>query len=175
MLAELIIILFIFSVLVFVYYGIIVPSVRLALRYELFEIRDSVRDLHCVDSKEISSDHFDVIHSFVNNAIKTIPFIDICSFIKMAVDMEKDPSLQKHIKKQLARLDECDSKKFQDLTIRTSKCVKKALIVNSGLSLVYILPFVFLFTCIDTMKKAIKILYASESKFDKATKDVRYA
>lgn len=175
MLAELIIILLIFSVLVFVYYGIIVPSVRLALRYELFEIRDHVRDMHCVDSQEISSEHFDVIHSFVNNAIKTIPFIDICSFIKMADDMQKDISLQKHIKKQIARLEECDSSKFKDLTIRTSKCVKRALVVNSGLSLVYLLPFVFFFRCIDTMKKSIKILYASESKFDKATRDVRYA
>ena len=147
MLAELIIILFIFSVLVFVYYGIIVPSVRLTLRYELFEIRDHVRDMHCVDRQEVSSEHFDVIHSFVNNAIKTIPFIDICSFIKMADDMEKNSSLQKHIKKQIARLEECGSLKYLGLIEKTSKCVKKALIVNSGLSLIYVLPFVFFFRC----------------------------
>jgi len=135
------------AILHLVYEGIIVPMIRLHLRYKLFALRDELREFHYHNPKDISPDKFRYLEESINVVIAFLYRIDIMAIWESERVLKADPDLMERIQKREAELSACTVKEFKAIRYKTVLYFGKALLVNNACLLVYMVP-VFLLTVI---------------------------
>jgi len=149
----------------FIYEGVFLPSIRLSLRFRLFELRDEVRFLKFKYSDEFSDDAFDYLHQTLNAAIHILPRIDIRTVRLGVLTVRKDPDLLKEIQKRSRVLDECQVKELKNLQSETANVAVKILLANHGAWFIYLVPVVFVIYILDKLKAWIlQLSYLPENK-----------
>lgn len=122
-------------ILHYVYEGILAPSFRLQIRYQLFAVRDEIRRL---DGACAEGDAFLYLNKSVNNAIRVLPFFDVAAIVDVRRDVSEDRSLKAESEEalQVIASDATASALFQ----RVGRLLLRAIFVNS---LLFVLPFFF--------------------------------
>ncbi len=129
-----------FSIASFIYGGILAPSLRVHLRYRLFELRDQLRMLVHAKDGTVSYDQFMLLHSNMNFAVSAVRFLDVGTLLQAELVLKRDEGLRKRTDKRSAELDKCKSAEFVRIRKEANRVLGYALIVNSGLWLVWLVP-----------------------------------
>ena len=125
----------------FVYESILVPTMRLGLRYKLFAIRDRLRMLKSCNHDEIPEVIFDSLNHSANVTINNIPYITISALFSAKKIYDNDILVRKEIDRRIKGVNECKVAEIQSLNRSLIKCAAEAFIINSGGWLLYALPF----------------------------------
>lgn len=157
------------SILNFVYGAILVPSLRLRLRYRLFALRDDLRTWAIEQPKGSDIDSFKYLQSGINNGLSILSILDASVLAEADEAVKKDENLRRRAEKRREVLDSCDNKEFQRIRNELSKTVMHAFMVNSGTWFFYLVPIVFVIVCIGRISKAVaSLFYIPEGEFSKA-------
>src|SRR5690349_23865296 len=84
----------------FIYEGILLPSFRLYIRYQLYALRDKIRELKAKHGKEISDDAFKHLHEGINGTLRILPYIDMAFVKRFNRDYDNSPEIQKRVERR---------------------------------------------------------------------------
>lgn len=132
--------LFVLSILHFVYESIIVPSQRMAIRDELFQIRDQLRNNY----SEYNSDDrkaFDILHNRgINHCLNNLSLYTLLTQIKIYIALERNQELKEELESQVKTVKNASHSMIHDSFNKYSKLVEKAHMLNSGGWFFYLIP-----------------------------------
>jgi hypothetical protein len=131
----------------FVYEGIIAPSLRLRLRFKLFEQRDLLRNLRVVESKSVDKEVFSIVHDRLNNGLKLLSAIHVSTLVENDRVFDRNPELRELVQKKNAVLEACECKDVKDIDERGALIVTEAFAVNSMGLAVFVIPLIGALIC----------------------------
>lgn len=154
--STLIILLLAMAIFHFVYDGIILPSLRLKLRFELFALRDEIRRLRSETKGDDKA--FLVLQESVNLSIRILPRATLSTFVKATKQMHENVNLRKTVEERIAIIDRSTISELKTIRSKTADVVMKAIGANSLPLLVYMLPVTVVFVVISMVVSRIKKL-----------------
>lgn len=137
---TLIFFLFALALFHFVYESIIAPSIRLELRFELFKMRDELRQLKIEHSKSLDNKHFNYLQDSLNTLIANLYRFDIGLMASVTAELERDPELKERVEARSRIMDDCNIPRARALRHLSLRIAKKAFIVNAGGWAVFLVP-----------------------------------
>jgi hypothetical protein len=171
--STLIFILCFLAIFHFVYEGILAPSFRLKLRFELFELRDEVRQIKIEHKDKLNDVHFDYLQDSVNTLISILYKFDFATLALAESVSRSDPEFKKRAEERSRLLDDCQLDQARNIRKKSLKIAAKALLVNSGASTLYLFPIAMGLAGYSALKKRIKMFASlSEPDFKKVSIDV---
>lgn len=153
--AALLFILIILAVFHFLYESIFLPNHRLKLRYDLFTLRDELRDLKINLQGGINDKLFGIVDSSISNTIKYLPQINISLILKVEKIIETNEMVKKHVERRMEFVNTCDIPEVTKILARTSNIGLKALLLNTGGWFIYLIPIVILILAFKWLKDII--------------------
>lgn len=170
MIFNLLILFIFFTILHFLYEGIIAPSIRLKLKYDLFAIRDGLRALRESRASEFKDEIYIHLQSSINNLIKFLPVIDILSIAKAEQKFNEDETLRQEVMRVTRMLEDCKFPEVQEIRTKIRRIFALAILVNNGMLMFYSFPIVFLSVSAKAFLKRIvsaiqELLYMPEQEF----------
>ena len=155
------------AVMHFFYEGIILPSIRLSLRYKLFALRDQLRAL--LGRSGAAGDVFLVQQSAINNSIKILNRIDTAMMATFSQQMRADDSMRRRVEKRVKIVENYECEDFQKIVAETHRIFRLAAISNMGGCCFYVVPIFALCLCFDKLKVWAKdIVSVPEGELAKA-------
>jgi len=159
----------------FAYESILMPTIRLGLRYRFFKVRDKLRMLKIQKKNEITEDLFNHLDNFINSSINYLPYLNYSLIIQAKEEFKSNIELQRQVEQKIELMNSCKSieaKKLYEETIHYSNC---AFILNMGSWIIYLLPIlliVYILFKIELLafgleKEIKKITFTPENQFDK--------
>ncbi len=143
----------------FVYEGILVPSFRLKLRFELFKLRDQLRNLKANHSEVVPDDIFRSLQNGINNSLKLLPRTDVVTVLNAHRKIANDPKLSQLRDKQFRKFNENLNEHTRPIFEQCSRLFLLTVFVNNGMLALYLLPvFLFLLICLFIGSKALRSL-----------------
>lgn len=126
----------------FLYESIILPTLRMKLRYQLFECRDQLVRLNTGNS--IDNDVFDTLYYSINSTISRLPYITLSLVWESKVLLRDNKRLREKISKRKKMIDNCNNNNIKEIDMQAAEITLKALVANSGAWIIYTLPFILL-------------------------------
>ena len=114
----------------FIYESIILPSIRLSLRFKLFALRDQLRSM--VMQGTASNEVFRIQQSSINNAINMLSWADQAMISRFERQLRDDEAMRKRVEKRVKIVEDYDSEEFQRVVRETSAVFQNAVIANMG-------------------------------------------
>ena len=139
----------------FIYNGIILPSIRLGLRYKLFSLRDQLRWLKMRNDKEISPEVFSYVEGSINITIRLLHSISLELFAKAEQEIKKDENFYNRIEKRSQIIQACSIREIEEIERKNTFIFAKALAANSDGLFIYLFPIALFFAFMSSLKKAI--------------------
>lgn len=139
--ATFILILFGLAIVHFVYESVVAPTIRLRLRFRLFELRDELRQLKIDDPDRVPDEVFLMVQDNLNTAITLVPRTDFVLLRAFYGAMKDDASFRIKVDERLARLDRCVSGDLQAIRRKAADVFVCAFATNTALLLVLAVPF----------------------------------
>ncbi len=144
------------AVLHFVYDGIVLPSMRLKLRFQLFRLRDELRWRMRGGSENITGEVYEYLQRAINNTINLLPIVDLQLIVTASRVLSQDVELQRRINEIIARIDRCDSEDAKRLHKETIETVDKAFLFNTGAGLAYLVPLALVYAGFSRLSAVAK-------------------
>jgi len=158
--AYLLLTLIILSMVVFIYESVLLPSIRLRMRFELFALRDRLRLLKIEKPDELDDTTFKYGQESLNMLLGFLHRYDIASFVKAAFYLKQNPSLFKRIQKRREIIENCPSKEFQEIHTQSVKIGIVTATANSFflfvLLFILVLPILLLIKGLTYIKSQVK-------------------
>ncbi len=126
-----------------IFEGIVAPTIRVRLRFLMFEIRDELRKLKIDRGNQFGDKAFMMMEESVNNVIRLMAKITITKVISAQRVLAGDESLTKSVEARIALLDSCKIDQLQDLRRRSANVFMWAFLVNSAGWAIYLIPVAF--------------------------------
>ena len=139
--ATLIVVALVLSLLHFVYEGILLPSIRLHLRFRTFELRDRLRMLANDEDKRLDLKIYDCIHDALNGTLRFLYKIDVRIALDIRRMLREDPTLAKRLQKRLKEVEACPVQEIHEIRKEHSRILACALLANSAGFFIMALPF----------------------------------
>jgi len=124
----------------FIYDGILVPSMRLRLRFQLFELRDEARGLKVDDNDGFDDKAFDVLEEFLNVAIGLLPRANISLVAQARQAFANNPELRTAVAERRKIIESCSRREVADIQHRAAQILDWAFLANSGGWTVWVVP-----------------------------------
>lgn len=109
--------------------GILAQSFRIGFRFELFALRDRVREMRIEES--IDANQFRHLEDSLNTAIQAVRFIDLTGLVLFQSAYKNDGKLRLRIDERIAFVESMPPE-ARDIYANASLIVYKALVVNIG-------------------------------------------
>lgn len=145
-----IVILTIVATLHFVHESIVAPSLRLQLRFELLRLRDEVGLLKLGSSQargagaEIGERYLCELQDSINSLLCLLFRFDLATVRAISEEIDRDAGLRRRVEARSRILDDCVLPEVLAIRSRQFRIATKALAVNSGPMLVWlVLPALF--------------------------------
>ncbi len=151
-----IIILFFLVAWHFVYEGLIASSFRANMRNELFTLRDRIR--HLIASGTLPSEDQEgasFVHDGISSFLNRLPGLSLSVFAAAVSEIETDKATVQEIRARLSRIKGSSSTDVKQIFKSTNRIVRKALIVNSGGWLIYMIPIALIILTFSRLKKNV--------------------
>jgi hypothetical protein len=139
----------------FIYEGIIAPSLRLNLRFQIFELRDRLREMR-LEAPQCEVEAYDVLHHRLNSALRILPVMNFWTLVEVRAEVERNKSFQAESERKSAKIKACHSPEIQDIDRKAILIMQESLVINTLGLAIYILPAVLAVTCLTTITKLIK-------------------
>ncbi|MCJ2530739.1 MAG: hypothetical protein LN413_00255 [Candidatus Thermoplasmatota archaeon] len=156
------------AVVHWIYEGIIAPSLRMKLRYELFALRDDLRRLNDPTTPEIEDRVYNALQESLNSAIRFLSIINLEMMFRAYRLLESDSNARAFADKRNRLLSSCEHPEVQRIRIRMREVLERALGTNSLPVCFYLLPLAVLLRCLrETIRGVVDGLLAlPTSKID---------
>lgn len=126
-----------------IYETIILPSLRLELRFKLFGLRDRLRRFKAEHSKQCPDTAFELLDDSVSWHTQNIHRLTFGMAFAANQKMKADPKFREHVEKQLKALDNCQLPEFVELRKLRGELLVLTFAANSGGWLIYVFPIVY--------------------------------
>lgn len=140
--STLLLVILIFSIWHFVYEGIILPSLRLKLRFKLFVLRDRMRELKTIHGNKFSDEVYYELQDSVNTTIRVLHRINIVTVFNASRAFEENEGLRLIVSKRNELIKSCPIAEVRDISDQNSLIIREVLFANFGSWMVYIVPAV---------------------------------
>jgi hypothetical protein len=142
----------------FVYEGILAPSLRLKLRFELFALRDELRLLKVSCGSSLDDKHFHYLQDSINAMISLLPRIDLSTLVAAQSEFERNKEFRAHCEARSKVLDDCNIPQARDLRRKSLRLVGVVLGVNSGGWAIFVLPVIGCIGSFQVLKSRIRLV-----------------
>jgi len=129
-----------FSVLHFVYEGIIAPSLRLKWRCDLFALRDRLRRLKCEHPDELTDEVFIPMQRSLNRSIALLHRVNVVVLHRASLQYQHSQSLIEQSAKFGTALEACPLDEVREIRQKSLDILLHALQVNHGGAYLYVVP-----------------------------------
>lgn len=126
----------------FVYEAIVLPNLRLELRYKVFALRDRLRRAKDEHPKEVGDEVYEMLQKSMNSAVNLLPFINLIFFTSAVHAFSRNPEIRERAAKRAKLVEECPVVEIKAVTEELHKSVTQALAMNSLLLFVILSPLI---------------------------------
>jgi hypothetical protein len=173
--ATILFILFLLSVYHFIYDSILLPSLRLDLRYRLFVNRDKLVKLKILHNDKISDDIFNSLYSSINGALNRLPYLSVSLYLDAKKEFESNEQLRNKVEKRIQLINSCPIEEIRKISNATSNITFFAFALNTGSWILYLLPILILVYVVKQIFKlafglkrlAQELTFTPDYEFDK--------
>lgn len=136
-----------------IYESTLAPSFRLDLRFRLFALRDELRALKIDLGSDLADKHFHYLQDSVNTLIYMLNRIDVGSLHAVTRELDRNPKLRHKIELRTKTLDDCNIPEARDIRNRSLEIASRALLVNMGGLVIYVLPVVLVIAGVAALRR----------------------
>lgn len=140
----------------FIYDGIIAPSLRLEARYELFALRDQLRELKKERGNHLADKHFTHLQDTINTMLANLAQFDVGTIYLIEQEFKRDKDLKKRIDARIRVMDDCTDPDAREIRKKALWIGGKATAVNSGAWFLYLLPIASVAISLSAIKTRVK-------------------
>lgn len=153
------------AILHYAYEGIMLPAIRLQLRYRLFALRDRVRHL---GEGQVDGEVFHYMQESTNNAIVVLPRFTVSLIVEGRKLLSNDPALRRRIEKRIQAVDQCPNDEIHKIRKEIEEVLLHALMWNCAGLLMYVIPWFYGVLAFKKVKEIIlSIVSVPESESEK--------
>lgn len=132
-----------FAALHWIYESILAPSFRLHLRFQLFALRDELRELKMGAGIDLRDKHYHYLQDSINGLISMLCRLDLSTLHAITRELGRNSHLRETIDARTKTLDDCQIEQARDIRKRSVRIAACAIVVNTGGLLMYIAPLAF--------------------------------
>lgn len=149
------------AVIHFTYEAIILPSIRIYIKYKLFELRDKLRLLKFANSNSLGDELYHNLQDSINVAIRFNHVSTLHTMLIAKKAIETDPGLRARIEKRMDLIANSSNEEVFAIWHKTMIFVASGTIANNGVWLIYIFPILLLILsykkCYDFIKQIVSV------------------
>ncbi|PHM50975.1 hypothetical protein [Xenorhabdus sp. KK7.4] len=142
----------------YIYERILLPSVRLYYRNQLFSLRDSIRNEIISDKSKLDTTAANLIHEALNNAINRLHLLTLPNRVRARKRLAANPEIEARIRKEIELFKKCNNHQVIDTIRKSADILQKVLLFNSLMMIMYLSPFFLFFAISSLMVRAAKNL-----------------
>lgn len=159
-----------------IYEGILLPSIRLNMRFKFFRLRDRLRALKLEHTNGLDDEIFMYMQDSINASIKLLPQVTFSSIHTAGKKLQHDEKLREWIRKKEELIDNCHVQEVQAIRSENIRLLAGAVIANSGGWFIYIVPMIAAVLCFHKLKEFItKLVLFPGKEVDKVTDPFIYS
>lgn len=132
----------------FIYQGIMLPSIRLALRYRVFELRDKLRKLAINNNVGLDTKAYEYMQEAINVTTTFLYRFDL----KLALDVhqafKQNPSLYELAENRHMIIKSCKSQELHRIDSSLKRILALVLLANSGGFIFFLIPLLLLISAV---------------------------
>lgn len=140
------------------YDGILAPSIRYELRFQLFALRDKIRSLKIKHGKELDDEVYLYLENSINGTIKYLHLINLSVMYEAYRSILRDKGLKEKIERQKSLLRKCSVVEVNDVIDEHSTILQNAVLANVFGWFIYIVPLFALLSLFKQCADLIKTL-----------------
>ena len=146
----------------YAYESILLPSIRLRLRYRVFHLRDILRRLKADKSSVVDDEAFRYMEDALNISAVYLFKFSVHSFIDVQREFKKNPNLLKQVEHRQRIMEACQTAELQDIY---RQLIRITLVALSSNSLIFFLSVLILLIPVWVVKVlSLKVLKDMASK-----------
>lgn len=133
---------FVMTIVAIVHYffqSVVLPTLRMAARYDLFELRDRLRKIKATNS-QLSNEVYNIVDQNISNSIAISPQYDLGQLIKFKQAVKANPKLIKHAEALRNKVENCPIQEVKEISYASSRILTKTLFKNSAMLILYLSP-----------------------------------
>jgi hypothetical protein len=131
------------SIVIFIYESIILPSIRLRIRYQIFELRDKLRFLKIEKGDTFDDTVFRYSQESLNMLLAFLHRFDCAAFVEAERIFQKEPEIHRKALERQKILDGCNIEEFKQIRNKYIEVAILSAAANSlGLLVLLILPII---------------------------------
>lgn len=143
------------SLVHFMYESVIAPTIRLKLRFRLFELRDELRQLKIDAPKSVSDEVFEMVQQNLNAGIRLLPKTDFVLLRAFSDAMKADPELRMDVERRATLVERCMSPELRRIRKDASKVFFLAFATNTAFMLLLAVPILLALFPGSLLKRSI--------------------
>ena len=147
------------TIIHFIYEGIIAPSIRLNLLFQLFRLRDEIRNLKIKYGNQLNNEIYCYLEGSVNGTIKHLHLINLTVIYELYRSLQNNKELQNEIERRKVLLSQCSFVEVNDIVNRQFAIFQHVIFANAAGWFIYIVPPVMLFLFFTKCVGIIKNLF----------------
>lgn len=144
MVSSLIVIFVIIALWHIIYEAVLLPIIRMHMRYKLFALRDKLRRLKIEHIYEFDDSVYNIVEENINNAINLLPLYTISFLKKIKNVVAHHPEMIKKIQNRVKKVESCEIEEVNKIARSSIKYANQTLIYNTGGWIIYFLPIIFI-------------------------------
>ena len=148
----------------FVYEKIILPSIRLHLRYRLFELRDQLRKIIIEEGRTERDKAFIYLQDGISVLLNRLPEITLSLNWQISKELQTNEELKRQIEERINLINQSGNTRLLELHKETNQVIEKTFLANMGIWFVYLVPialFVFSVIKLSEISKELVAMPAS--------------
>lgn len=139
----------------FVYDGILLPTLRLRLRYRLFALRDRLRSLKASE-RAFDDAVYTHLQGSINNGLSFLHVIDMQFVADITAAIAQDEALRKRVEDRRLAVDACPIREVKEIYHRIGSIGESAVFSNSGGWLIYLVPAALVAVFFQKVKRDVE-------------------
>jgi hypothetical protein len=138
------------------YESVLLPSVRMSMRYKLFSLRDNLRMLKIENGDKFDNTVFIILEENINNAINLLPQITASYLINAKRIFQQDDKLRKSIEARVRKVDNCEIEGVSHISSKITEYITITFVWNSGAWVPYLIPVLLTMSFFSYIKEISK-------------------
>lgn len=128
-------VLFIMIILAFyhwIYESILMPSVRLSLRYKFFVLRDKLIELKLSRNNNFDDELFLFVEKSINKSIRHLPYLSISLFLEAKHEFSNNEKLLSKLESEIEKVNSCKVAEIKEIFDDMTNYSAVGFVLNSG-------------------------------------------
>ncbi len=152
----------------FVYQSILLPTIRLKLRFELFKIRDKIRNLKISYNEGFPDEAFRFTESSINSLLLNLHFLEFSTLFEAKRIFNSDKKVAARIEKIEELFSNCSIEEINKSHSEISNIFIFTLLANSGSWIIFIIPVALIALTFSGIKRIVeKMVFLNDKDYDR--------